>query len=67
MMQVDKITPYPDINEILLDISDNIQNILGQNLIGLYGKEMSSRNETINFIKFTIDKIKHTDIYQQMR
>jgi len=32
-----------------------------------YGKEMSSRNATINFLKFTIDKIKHTDVYQKMR
>lgn len=31
-----------------------------------YGKEMPSRNEAVDFIKFTIDKIKHTDIYQQM-
>lgn len=31
-----------------------------------YGKEMFSRNETIDFIKFTIDKIKQTKIFQQM-
>lgn len=31
-----------------------------------YGKEMSLRNETIDFIKFTIDKIKQTKIFQQM-
>src|SRR4051812_1595326 len=38
MIKVDnsKITPYSDINEILLSVSDNIKNILGQNLIGLY-------------------------------
>lgn len=29
-----------------------------------YGKEMSSTNETIDFIKFTIEEIKKTDIYQ---
>lgn len=31
-----------------------------------YGKKMSLRNETIDFIKFTIDTIKHTSIYEQM-
>jgi len=31
-----------------------------------YGKKMSSRNETIEFIHFTIDKIKQTSLYQQM-
>ena len=31
-----------------------------------YGKEMLSRNETIDFIKFTIDKVKQTKIFQQM-
>ena len=31
-----------------------------------YGKEMSSRNEAIDFIKFTINKVKQTPIYQQM-
>jgi hypothetical protein len=31
-----------------------------------YGKEMSSRNETIEFIKFAIDQIKKTLVYQQM-
>ncbi|HSW94145.1 MAG TPA: aminoglycoside adenylyltransferase domain-containing protein [Gammaproteobacteria bacterium] len=31
-----------------------------------YGKEMSSRDETIDFIKFAIDQIKQTSIYQQM-
>lgn len=31
-----------------------------------YGKEMIFREETIAFIKFTIDKIKQTSLYQQM-
>lgn len=31
-----------------------------------YGEQMSFRNETIDFIKFTIDKVKHTAIYDQM-
>lgn len=31
-----------------------------------YGKVMSSRDETIDFIKFTIDKIKQTTLYRQM-
>lgn len=31
-----------------------------------YGKEMSSRGEAIEFIKFTIEKIKQTGIYRQM-
>lgn len=31
-----------------------------------YGKEISSRNETIDFIKFAINQIKSTHIYQQM-
>jgi RimJ/RimL family protein N-acetyltransferase/predicted nucleotidyltransferase len=31
-----------------------------------YGKKMALRNETIDFIKFTIDTIKHTSFYQQM-
>jgi predicted nucleotidyltransferase len=31
-----------------------------------YGKQLSLKNETIDFIKFTIDKIKHTTIYQQV-
>lgn len=31
-----------------------------------YGKKMSLKNETIDFIKFTIDKIKQTALYQQM-
>lgn len=31
-----------------------------------YGTKMSLRDETIDFIKFTIDKIKQTSLYQQM-
>lgn len=31
-----------------------------------YGKVISSRNEAISFIKFTVDQIKQTSIYQQM-
>lgn len=31
-----------------------------------YGKTMSLRNETIGFIKFSIEKIKQTKLYQQM-
>lgn len=31
-----------------------------------YGKEMSMRNESIDFIKFTVDKIKGAKLYQQM-
>lgn len=31
-----------------------------------YGKKMSMRNETINFVQFTIDQIKQTTLYQQM-
>lgn len=31
-----------------------------------YGKKISSRLETIDFIKFTIEKIKQTTLYQQM-
>ncbi len=30
-----------------------------------YGKTMSLRNEVVDFIKFTIDKIKHTKIYRE--
>jgi Domain of unknown function (DUF4111)/Nucleotidyltransferase domain len=30
------LTPYPDINEVLLFISEGIQNIVGNSLIGLY-------------------------------
>lgn len=32
----DRPTPYPDINEILLDISTAIKDVLDKNLIGLY-------------------------------
>lgn len=31
-----------------------------------YGKKMSLKNETIDFIKFTIEKIKKTKLYQEM-
>lgn len=31
-----------------------------------YGKQMFMKNETINFIKFAIDRIKETNLYQKM-
>src|SRR5438105_8583339 len=31
-----KITPYSDINEIISNISDDIKNVLGKNLVSLY-------------------------------
>lgn len=36
MINIKKVTPYPDINEILLHLSNEILKILGNNLIGLY-------------------------------
>lgn len=56
-----KITPYPDINEVISNVS-----LFRDAQTWKYGKEMSSRNEAIDFIKLTIDKIKQTNIFQQM-
>lgn len=36
MMQINELTPYSDVNNILLDILNNIRNALGQNLVGIY-------------------------------
>lgn len=35
-LNIINITPFQDVNEILFEISNNIKNILGENLIGLY-------------------------------
>ncbi len=51
------IVPYPDINKILLGLSETMQAILGKNLIGLYLFGSLSYKVRVKFIKNTRKKL----------